>query len=143
MILVDANVLLYAYDAASPRHEAARRWWEARLSEPASVGLAWATLLAFFRIGTHPRVFEAPLSLDEARERVRSWLERPMVTVLVPGPRHWSILDALLGEARATGNLVPDAHLAALAMEHGAVLCSTDRDFARFDGLDWRDPLSA
>lgn len=142
MILVDANPLLFAYDAASPRHEAARRWWEERLSNPQPVGLAWATLVAYVRIGTHPRVFAEPLSLDEARGHVRSWLEPPMVRTLAPGERHWTILDALLESARAAGNLVTDAHLAALAIEHGAVLLSTDRDFARFEGLEWSDPLS-
>lgn len=142
MILVDANLLLYAYDAASAHHEAARRWWEERLSQPHLVRLAWVTILAFVRIGTHPRVFEHPMSIAEAGSHVESWLERPMVDLLEPGARHWPILSRLLARARASGNLVTDAHLAALAIEHGATLYSSDRDFARFDELSWEDPLT-
>jgi hypothetical protein len=143
MILVDANVLLYAYDAASPRHKAARTWWEERLSRPEPVRLAWSTIVAFVRIGTHHRVFQQPLTLAEACDHVGSWLARPMVDVLAPGPRHWDIFRRLLVSAQATGNLATDAHLAALAIEHGAGLRSTDMDFARFDGLSWQDPLAA
>lgn len=142
MILVDANILLYAYDASSPLHPAASAWWAQRLNEPRSVRLAWSTVLAFVRIGTHPRVFRSPLSLEEALHHVGSWLERPMVATLSPGARHWELLDRLLRTSRAAGNLVADAHLAALAVEHGATLYSTDRDFARFEGLDWNDPLA-
>jgi hypothetical protein len=142
MILVDANVLLYAYDASSPRHGAAKAWWEERLSGPDPVRLAWITIVAFLRIGTHHGVFVRPLAMDEACDHVRSWLARPMVDVLEPGPRHWDILQRLLVSAQATGNLVADAHLAALAIEHGARLRSTDVDFARFEGLSWQDPLA-
>jgi toxin-antitoxin system PIN domain toxin len=141
MILVDANVLLCAYDAASPRHEAAKAWWEERLSGPDPVRLSWGTIVAFLRIGTHHRVFEQPLVMEEACDHVASWLARPMVGVLEPGPRHWDILRRLLLSAQAAGNLVTDAHLAALAIEHGAELRSTDMDFARFEGLSWQDPL--
>jgi toxin-antitoxin system PIN domain toxin len=141
MILVDANLLLYACDESSPRHRPAREWWEARLSEPEPVGLAWITIVAFVRIGTHPRVFEEPLSLDEACGHVDEWLGRPMVKLLTPTARHWRIFERLSKQAQAAGNLVTDAHLAALAVEHGAVLCSTDRDFARFAGLSWTDPI--
>ncbi len=143
MILVDANVLLYAYDASSSRHEPARRWWEDRLSRPEPVWIAWATVVAFVRIGTHVRVFTHPLTVAEACAVVASWLDRPMVSVLEPGPRHWEILRDLLVESQASGNLVTDAHLAALAIEHGMVLMSTDRDFARFPGLAWQDPLAS
>ena len=142
MILVDANLLLYAYDASSPKHPDAKRWWEKRLSETVSVCLAWTTVLAYVRIGTHPRVFRQPLSMEEACEHVSSWLSRPMVGILDPGARHWVILEGLLKSTQASGNLVADAHLAALAIEHGAALCSTDRDFARFEGLTWQDPIS-
>jgi toxin-antitoxin system PIN domain toxin len=142
MILVDANVLLYAYDGSNPLHEAALSWWEDRLSEPQPVRLAWATILAYIRIGTHLRVFERPLSIEEAVSHVAAWLSRPMVGILDPGLRHWSILRSLLEESRACGNLVTDAHLAALAIEHGATLCSTDRDFVRFEGLKWQNPLA-
>lgn len=141
MILVDANLLLYAYDASSEHHDAARSWWERQLSEPGLVRLAWITVTAFLRIGTHPRVFREPMSIAEACDHVASWFERPMVGLLDPGERHWSILSALLRESRAVGNLVSDAHLAALAIEHGATLCSTDRDFRRFDGLSWENPI--
>ena len=140
-MLVDANVLLYAYDASSSRHTAAKRWWEERLSRPEPVWLAWSTILAFVRIGTHVRVFKQPLAIDEACAAVDAWLERPMVDVLEPGPRHWEILKLLLAHSQASGNLVTDAHLAAPAVEHGLTLMSTDRDFARFEGLAWRDPL--
>jgi len=143
VILVDANLLLHAYDAASPQHAAARRWWEARLSRPAPVRLAWTTLVAFVRIGTHARAFVHPLTLAEACEAVDGWLSRPMVSVLEPGPLHWEIFRRLLTGAAAAGNLVSDAHLAALAIEHGAVLMSTDRDFARFEELRWENPLAA
>jgi len=141
VILVDANVLLYAYDASSLRHPVAKGWWEQCLSRPDPVRLAWSAIVAFLRIGTHHRVFDHPLSMGEACGHVASWLARPMVDVLEPGPRHWGILQRLLVSSQATGNLVTDAHLAALAIEHGADLCSTDMDFARFEGLSWRDPL--
>jgi len=141
MILVDANLLLHAYDESSEHHADARVWWEARLSEPEPVRLAWLTVVAFVRIGTHPRVFAAPLSLGEAREHVTAWLGRPMVGLLHPTARHWGIFARMLEQAQATGNLVTDAHLAALAVEHGATLCSSDQDFSRFDGLSWRNPL--
>lgn len=143
MILVDANLLLYAYDAASPHHEAARTWWEERLSGSQVVRLAWVTVVAFVRIGTHPRVFEEPMTLGEATGYVTSWWEQPGVDVLEPGGRHWQILSRLLVDSRASGNLVTDAHLAALAIEYGATLCSTDRDFRRFEKLSWEDPLEA
>lgn len=142
MILVDANVLLYAYDAASPRHAAAKAWWEERLSGPDPVRLAWSTIVAFLRIGTHHRVFKEPLAMDEACDHVTSWLARPMVGVLEPGQRHWDIMQRLLVSAQALGNLVTDAHLAALAIEHGAELCSTDGDFARFRALRWVNPIA-
>lgn len=143
MILVDANILLYAYDDSSGRHESARRWWEDRLSRPEPVWIAWSTLVAFVRIGTHVRVFAHPFTVAEACDVVDSWLDRPSVSVLEPGPRHWEILRVLLVDSQASGNLVTDAHLAALAIEHGMVLMSTDRDFARFSGLSWEDPLAS
>lgn len=142
MTLVDANLLLYAYDASSSRHADARRWWEDRLSGVEPVWLSWSTIVAFVRISTHVRVFARPLTVAEACDAVRSWFDCPAVDVLEPGPRHWEILESLLVSAQATGNLVTDAHLAALAIEHGMVLASTDCDFARFPGLSWQDPLS-
>ncbi|MBN1946688.1 MAG: type II toxin-antitoxin system VapC family toxin [Bradymonadales bacterium] len=141
MILVDANLLLYAYDAASPRHDAARQWWERCLSGDRLVRLSWLTVLAFLRIATHPRVFMEPMTVEEAVEHIRSWLARPIVGMLEPTARHWEILEQCLQNSQASGNLVMDAHLAALAIEHGAILCSTDRDFSRFADLTWKNPL--
>lgn len=142
MILVDASLLLYAHDAGAPAHDAARSWWEDQLSHTHLVRLAWATVLAFVRIGTHPRVFAQPLSMEEATGIVSEWFNRPMVDLLEPGERHWPILSELLARSQARGNLVTDAHLAALAIEHGATLCSTDQDFQRFPELRWTNPLA-
>ena len=142
MILIDANVLLYAYDPDSPHHEASRRWLENALSGPDAAGLAWLTLWAFLRIVTNAQVFREPLSPGEAHAIVASWLRRPNVTVLEPGERHLEILAQLLEHGQASGGLVMDAALAAIALEHGAVLCSADQDFARFPGLDWQNPLT-
>ena len=142
MILVDANVLIHAYNPHAPQHAAAKRWLEAVLSGSVPVRLAWGTLLAFVRIMTNAQLFRRPLSLGEAITIVDSWMECPVVDVLVPGERHWSILRATLTSDQASGNLTSDAHLAALAIEHGATLATTDRDFARFQGLKSIDPLA-
>jgi uncharacterized protein len=141
VILLDANLLLYAYDASSSLHGEAKRWLEEIFSSPAPVALAWPTLLAFLRIGTHPSVFERPLEIDAATRIVESWLALPQVSLVHPTERHWPILQNLLLRGRCRGALVPDAHLAALAIEHGATLCTTDRDFTRFEGLRAIDPL--
>jgi len=143
MTLVDANVLLHAYNASSSHHSAARQWLERAFAGPEPVCLAWATILAFLRIGTNPRAFPEPYSLEEATALVSEWLSVPSLRVLDPGERHWEILRSLLPAAQARGPLVMDAHLAALAIEHGAILCSTDRDFTRFPGLRWRNPIEA
>lgn len=143
MILVDANLLLYAYDPDSPQHEASRRWLEERLSGTTLVRFAWITLWAFLRISTNPRVFVRPLTPGEAHAIIGSWLERPNAGVAEPGERHLEILGTLLDEGQAAGPLVMDAALAALAIEHGATLCTTDRDFSRFPGLDWHAPLAS
>jgi len=143
MILIDANVLLHAYNTRSKDHEKARRWLESRLSGPEPVRLTWLTIWAFLRISTNPRAFEHPLSMNEAREIVTSWLDRPNADVVEPGERHWTILGALLEDGQTVGPLVMDAVLAAVAIEHGATLCTTDRDFTRFDGLAWTNPLQA
>jgi uncharacterized protein len=141
MILVDANILLYAEDRQSPRHAVARRWWDAQLSGASPVCLCWTVLGAFIRIGTNPRVFERPLSLDEALSRVQSWLDQPCTRIVHPTDRHWIVFQKLLVEGQAVANLVTDAHLAALACEHGCELISTDTDFSRFPGVKWRNPL--
>ena len=141
MTLVDANLLLYAHDPRATQHEASRRWLEGVLSGRELVGFAWLTLWAFLRISTNPRVYERPLSIDEAEGLVESWLGRSMVRILDPGERHWEILRDLTRSGQSAGPLVMDAALAAIAIEHGATLATTDRDFSRFDGLTWRNPL--
>lgn len=142
MIVVDANVLLYAYDDSSLRHERARTWLEGVLNGPASVGFPLASLLAFIRIGTDPRVFERPLDAGEAIEAVSGWLDRPVASIVEPGRRHWSILAELCEQGRARGPLTADAHLAALAVEYGSAIATTDRDFARFDHVEVIDPTA-
>jgi hypothetical protein len=139
--LVDANVLLYAYHRRAPQHERCRAWLEAEFSSGAAVRLSWLTIVAFLRISTNPRVFERPLSTAEAEGAVSSWLALPAVSTIDPGERYWGVLRDLLHRAQVTGPLVTDAALAALAIEHGAALCTTDRDFARFPGLRTLDPL--
>jgi len=141
VILVDANILLYAEDQQSPHHAMARQWWDAQLSDASPVCLCWTVLGAFIRIGTNPRVFERPLSLDQALSRVQSWLDQPCTRIVYPTDRHWIVFQRMLIEGQAVANLVTDAHLAALASEHGCELISTDTDFSRFPGVKWRNPL--
>jgi toxin-antitoxin system PIN domain toxin len=143
VILIDANVLLYAYDPRSKHHERCRSWLETMLSGEEAVRIAWVTLLAFLRISTNPRVYEAPLTGAEAVAIVSSWIERDTFTVLEAGEQCFDILRRLLEEAQATGPLVTDAFLAALALENGATLVTTDRDFARFPKLRLADPTAA
>ena len=141
MILSDVNLLLYAHAAGSPFHAAAKRWLEAALNQTTPFALAWATLLSFLRISTNARALQRPFSAVEAGDIVAEWLSRSNVRILVPGEQHWSILRRLIAQGQAVGDLVSDAHLAALAIEHGALLCTTDRDFSRFPGLRWENPL--
>jgi toxin-antitoxin system PIN domain toxin len=140
MIQMDVNLLIYAYDPRSAYHDRARDWLEAAFREQPRIGLAWSTVLAFLRITTNPRSAR-PASLADAVRIVNDWLSLDAVILLHPGERHWSILSGLLISAQARGPLVPDAHLAALAIEHGAVLCTNDRDFTRFPGLRVQYPL--
>ncbi|MFN2427413.1 MAG: type II toxin-antitoxin system VapC family toxin [Candidatus Binatia bacterium] len=142
MNLVDANILLYAYHPRSEHHDASRAWLESAIAGSEPLRMAWITILAFLRISTSPRVFEHPLTSAEAREHVTSWLELPGVDILEPAERYWGILAGLLETGQVAGALVMDAALAALAIEHGATLCTTDRDFDRFDGLKVLDPLN-
>jgi toxin-antitoxin system PIN domain toxin len=142
VIVVDANLLLYAYDPDSAEHEVSRTWLEQALSGAGLVRFAWLTLWAFLRIATNPRVFVRPLSPAEAHAAVAAWLGQPNVGIVEPGERHLEILAGLIRDGQATGPLVMDAALAAIAIEHGATLCSTDRDFARFSGLDWQNPIA-
>jgi toxin-antitoxin system PIN domain toxin len=141
MILVDANLLLYAYHPQARQHHASRRWLEEILSGHDLVRFAWVSVWAFLRISTNPRVFEHPLTIREAREMVALWLAQPIAGILEPADRHLEILAGLLDDGQSSGPLVMDAALAAIAIEHGATLCSTDRDFARFPDLMWLDPL--
>lgn len=141
MILVDANLLLYAQNSQGPYHEAARQWWDTQLSGTSAVCLCWTVLSAFIRISTNRRVFEHPLSLEDAIKCVQGWLDQPCVRLIQAAERHWQLFQELLEAGQAVGNLVTDAHLAALSIEHGCVLCSTDVDFARFPKIKWKNPL--
>ncbi len=141
MNLLDANILLYAYDRSSPRHAGARQWLEGALSGPTPIAFCWPTILAFMRIATHRKAMARPLAVDDARKIVESWLEQPISTIVSPTERHWAILSGLLTSGQVSGTLVSDAHLAALAIEHGATLITNNRDFARFPGLNVAYPL--
>ncbi|MGE0641435.1 MAG: TA system VapC family ribonuclease toxin [Thermoanaerobaculia bacterium] len=141
MILADANLLLYAYHSGCPEHTAARTWLEERFSSPEPFALCWQTISAFLRLTTNRTVFSFPFSIGEATEIVARWLERPMVVLLEPGARYWSIARPLLEESNVRGALVPDALLAALAIEHGATLATHDLDFRRFPALRTLDPI--
>lgn len=142
MIVPDINLLLHAYNGESSVHPAARKWWEALLNSTRPVGLPWATMLGFIRIGTHRQILANPLPVATACAHARAWLAQPYVNVLDPGARHAEILFGLLESLGTAGNLTTDAHLAALAIEHQAELHSTDSDFARFRGLRWTNPLA-
>jgi uncharacterized protein len=141
--LPDVNLLLYAFDATAPRHDRARRWLEEQLSGTETVAFTWVVLLAFVRVSTNPRVFEKPLPASDAFDIVDGWLAQPCTTIVDPTDRHLAFLQDLLEPLGTAGNLTTDAHLAALAIEHGAELCSSDADFARFPRLRWTDPLSS
>ena len=141
MILVDANLLLYAYDSESPHHQPARNWLEDALRSGSAIRLALITLLAFVRIASDRRIYTHPLSPSEACSLVEEWLALPNVRLLQPGPRAWRLLSAMCEEGQAKGVMVMNAHLAALAMEHGATIATTDRDFMRFPGLDLVNPV--
>jgi toxin-antitoxin system PIN domain toxin len=143
MIVIDANLLLYAHDSSSPRHGDAAGWLVRAMSGTESVGLGLATILAFLRISTDPRIFLRPFAADDALAIVEEWLATPNVTLLAPGDRHWRSLSDLAKRGQARGPLLMDAHLAALAIEHGATLATTDRDFSRFPGLRTVDPTAA
>jgi toxin-antitoxin system PIN domain toxin len=143
VILVDANLLLYAYNRSSDQHEAAREWLETAISRGEPIGFSWTVILAFLRLATTPKVFPEPLTMAEATAIVSAWLARPNATIVHPTERHWDALNALLSATRTRGKGVTDAHLAALAVEHGATFCTTDRDFARFPGLKTLDPLES
>lgn len=142
MILVDVNILVYSVNRDAPRHERAREWWDDRLSGVKPVCLAWVSLLGFARITTNPRIVPRALTIEEAGGYISSWLEQPCLLVLEPLEGHWRRVEELLRLAGTAANLTTDAHLAALAMEHGCEVCSTDVDFARFPGVRWSNPLA-
>lgn len=140
LILLDANILVYAYEPRSPHHEAARDWFEATLNEPVKVGLPWPTLLGFARLMGNSHVVRQPIPLHRAWHHVQKWLERPQTWIPLPTERHQQILTGLL-EAESRPDLASDAHLAAIAIEHGLTVYSTDGDFARFRGVRWENPV--
>ena len=140
MMIVDANVLIYAVNEDAPHHRVARKWLDAALAGTEPVGLSWTVLLAFLRLTTRPGLFPRPLTVEEAAGVVESWLERSAAVTIEPTTRHLSILRGLLGELGTGANLVGDAHLAALALEHGAEIVSYDADFGRFEGVRSRRP---
>jgi uncharacterized protein len=140
--LPDINVLVYAADDTATNHRPAREWVEATLSGSETVAFAWLVLIGFVRLTTNPRSFSRPWSVERALDVVDGWLAQPASTVVHPTDRHAAVLRDLLAPLGAAGNLTSDAHLAALAIEHGATLCSCDNDFSRFAGLRWVDPLA-
>ncbi|MEX2498740.1 MAG: type II toxin-antitoxin system VapC family toxin [Wenzhouxiangellaceae bacterium] len=142
MILPDANLLIYAVNRDAPHHRQARKWLEQVLSGSEAVGMAWIVLLAFIRITTHHRLFDHPLKVEQALDYVEGWLGQPYVRPVTPGEKHWLIMNRLLRNSGSAGNLTSDAHLAAIALEHGCSVYSADHDFKRFDGLECVNPLS-
>jgi hypothetical protein len=141
MILVDANLLIYARVTSMPQHRAARAWLESVINGPSPVGLPWATLLAFVRLTANPRVFERPESIANAWAQAREWLACEQVWIPEPTDRHAEVLEGLVPDV-GRPELLPDAHLAAIAIEHGLIVCSADGDFARFRGVRWQNPLA-
>ena len=141
-MLLDANLLIYAVNKDAPMNRRAKTWLEAAVSGSEAVGISWNVLLAFIRITTRSGLFRNPLSIKSAFDLIESWLSNPSVTIVHPGPRHLAILRDLLQRTGTGGNLSSDAHLAALAIENDAELCSSDTDFARFTSLKWTNPLA-
>ena len=138
---IDGNLLIYAWNEDAVQHVRARKWIESRFSDPEWLGIPWVTIWAFLRAVTNPRVMPIPVAGDAAFRIVRNWIALPNVVVVQPGPRHEELLRTLALEGQATGPLLTDAVMAALAIEQGASLATTDRDFSRFPGLTWFNPL--
>lgn len=141
MIVPDVNLLVYAYDETSPDHGKARRWWEQVLSGSEPVGLPWVVVLAFTRLLTHPQICANPVSVDEVRRAVTGWVDLPHVRIIQLSNRALDLFFDLLEEAGMGGNLTTDALIALHAREHSATVCSNDRDFDRFPGIRWINPL--
>lgn len=142
MIIPDTNLLIYAHDASAPQHSAARHWWESTLAGEAFVGLPWVVVLAFTRIMTHPQICENPLSIREARTIVEDWMKSPIVRIIQLSDQALPVFFDLLEDAQLGGNLCTDALIALHAREHSATIYSNDRDFERFSGLKWVNPLA-
>jgi toxin-antitoxin system PIN domain toxin len=142
MILPDVNLLIYAIDEASPFHQQANAWWNDSLSSSTPVGLCYPSVLGFIRLVTSRRVFSNPLPLGDAVAILEEWIDQPNVTFVLPTARHWPILRTLLTASGTAGNLTTDAHIAALAIEHGYTVHSNDADFGRFQNLSWVNPLT-
>jgi toxin-antitoxin system PIN domain toxin len=142
MILVDANLLIYAYARNLPQHEPARSWLDGQLGANHRVGLPWSSLLTFLRIVTNPRIFTRAVRIEDAWAQVLRWLSAGPSWIPQPTDAHTETLGRLLAATHGHGTLVPDADLAALAIEHGLILYSADGDFARFEGLRWENPLA-
>lgn len=141
MIILDANILLYAYDGSSSLHEKARSWVEQVFSEETPVGLPWQTVCAFLRITTNAKLPGERFTIKEAAQIVDQWMKQPNIWFLAPGDEHWPLFRQMIMEGQAQGPLATDAQLAAITIEHGGVLHTTDRDFSRFPGLRWINPL--
>ena len=142
MIIPDINLLMYAYDSTSPSHKRAAQWWTSCLSGSTPVGMAWMVALGFIRLWTNSRVFANPMPIALATAHVESWLDRRTVSILNPGPRHAELVFGFLRAEGKGGNLITDAHLAALAVEFRGTIHTADTDFLRFSGVPWRNPLS-
>ena len=143
MIVLDVNLLLYAYDGRSTFHKQARLWWQSAISAQELIGLPWQTIHGFLRISTDARISGNQVPMEHALVLVGQWLSLPNVRVLAPGEGHWGLLRRMLLDGQAKGAMTTDAQLAALTLEHGGVLYTTDRDFARFPGLRWVNPLES
>jgi len=141
MILPDINLLIYAHNVRSPQHAKAVQWWNACLQGNEGVALAWVVILGFVRIATHPKVFASPMPVEGALGRVEEWLALPHVYLVHPSANHFQTWAGMLKQLGTAADLTTDAHIAALAMERGLVLHTTDADFSRFPGLKWKNPL--
>ncbi len=143
MKIIDLNILLYAVNTSFEQHHAVHLWWENTLNDEEPVGLPWVVLLGFIRISTNPRIFPQPLSIGATMDKIDLWLRHPNTLVVRETSEHWEILRELLEHTGTAANLTTDAHLAAIAINHGALLVSCDNDFSRFKNLRWMNPLKS